>query len=68
MLGIIGFLLAWIPFIGFFGFILGVLATSLDGVGIYRVHKGIATNPVVAYVVAGLGVAAFIVSLVVFGG
>lgn len=68
VLGIVGVLLAWIPIIGFFGFILGVLAMALGGVGIFKAHKGTATNKVVAYVGTGLGAIAFVVSLVVFGG
>lgn len=67
VLGIVGFLLAWIPFIGFVGFILGVLAMALGGVGAFNAHKGTATNPVVAWVGVGLGAVAFVVSSVVFG-
>lgn len=68
VLGIIGVLLAWIPFVGFLGFILGILAMVLGGIGIFKAHKGTATNTVVSYVGTGLGLVAFVLSLIVFGG
>lgn len=67
VLGIIGILLAWIPIIGFFGFILGALAVVFGIIGVVRSHKGTATNMVISYVGLGLGALAFIVSIAVFG-
>ena len=68
VLGIVGVLLAWIPFIGILGFILGILAMALGGIGIFKAHKGTATNTVTSYVGTGLGLVAFVLSLIVFGG
>lgn len=67
VLGIIGILLAWIPIIGFLGFVLGILAIILGVVGIVRARKGRATNLVMAAIGTGLGALAFVVSTVVFG-
>lgn len=67
VLGILGLLLAWIPIIGFIGFILGALAIALGIIGIVRAGKGRATNLVVAGIGTGLGVVAVILSTVVFG-
>ncbi|GAB3683229.1 DUF4352 domain-containing protein [Saccharopolyspora tripterygii] len=67
VLGILGLLLAWIPIIGFIGFILGALAIVLGIVGIVRARGGRATNLVVAAVGTGLGGLAFVLSIVVFG-
>ncbi|SFS65961.1 DUF4352 domain-containing protein [Saccharopolyspora flava] len=67
VLGIIALLLAWIPLIGFIGFILGALAIVLGIIGIVRARKGRATNLAVAAVGTGLGAVAFVLSTVVFG-
>lgn len=67
VLGILGLLLAWIPIIGFIGFILGALAIVLGIVGIVRARDGRATNLVVAAIGTGLGGVAFLLSIVVFG-
>ncbi|SFT45328.1 CD20-like family protein [Actinopolyspora lacussalsi subsp. righensis] len=66
VLAIVGILLAWIPVIGFFGFILGALAIIFGIIGVVRGHKGTATNLVMSYIGLALGVIAFIVSIVVF--
>ncbi|MHA6803403.1 DUF4190 domain-containing protein [Salinifilum ghardaiensis] len=67
-LGIIGLVLAFIPIIGFFGFLLGVLALIFGIVGGLRTRKGQATNSGVAWTGLGLGAAAIVVSTAVFGG
>jgi len=67
ILGIIGLLFAWIPIIGFLGLVLGVLATIFGIIGIVRAHKGTATNMVMTYIGAGLGVLSIVLSTVVFG-
>nr|WP_218862200.1 MmpS family transport accessory protein [Actinopolyspora biskrensis] len=66
VLGIIGICLAWIPIIGFLGFILGALAIIFGIIAVVRSHKGTATNMVVSYIGLVTGVIAFIVSIVVF--
>lgn len=66
VLGIVGVLLAWIPIIGFFGFILGALAIIFGIIAVVRAHKGTATNMVMSYIGLAAGAIAFIVSIVVF--
>lgn len=68
VLGIVGLLLAWIPIIGFLGFLTGALAVVLGGVGMYKARHGTATNFPMASVGTGLGALAVIVSTTVFGG
>jgi hypothetical protein len=67
VLGILALLLAWIPIIGFVGFILGALAITLGIVGIVRARKGRATNLAVAAIGTALGAVAVVLSTVVFG-
>ncbi|MGJ7909027.1 MmpS family transport accessory protein [Actinopolyspora sp. H202] len=66
VLGLVGILLAWIPIIGFFGFILGALAIIFGIIAVVRSHKGTATNMVMSYIGLAAGVIAFVVSIVVF--
>ncbi|SDQ22426.1 hypothetical protein [Actinopolyspora saharensis] len=66
VLGIVGICLAWIPIIGFLGFILGALAIIFGIIAVVRAHKGTATNMIVSYVGLVIGVIAVIVSIVVF--
>lgn len=65
-LGIIGLVLAFIPVIGFIGFVLGILALIFGIVGAVRSRKGQATNSVASWTGFGLGVAAIVISIVVF--
>lgn len=66
VLGIIGVCLAWIPIIGFVGFILGALAVIFGGLAAFAVHKGTATNRLVSYFGLGLGIASVALSSVVW--
>ncbi|WP_019855518.1 MmpS family transport accessory protein [Actinopolyspora mortivallis] len=66
VLGIVGILLAWIPVIGFLGFILGILAIIFGVIAVVRAHKGTATNMVMSYIGLAAGVVALVVSIVVF--
>lgn len=67
VLGIIGILVAWIPIIGFLGFVLGGLAIVFGGIAVYRAHAGKASNKVMSYFGLALGIAAFVISLVTWG-
>ncbi|MFC7343698.1 hypothetical protein [Saccharopolyspora griseoalba] len=40
VLGIVGLLFAWIPFVGSLGFVLGILTVVLGGAGIYGSQHG----------------------------
>lgn len=64
---IVGLALSWIPIIGLFGFILGILAVIFGGIGLYRANTGIATNKVMASIGTGLGGVAIVISFAVFG-
>lgn len=66
VLGIVGLLLAWLPFIGFIGFVLGALGLVLGLIGWSRTRKGQATNrgPAIAGVI--LSVIAIVVSIAVW--
>ncbi len=64
--GIVGLAFAWIPFIGFLGFILGALAIIFGGLAVYRAHKDHVTSKGMAYAGLILGIISFVVSLVVW--
>ena len=60
VLAIIGLLICWIPFVGFFGLILGIVAVILGIMGRGRVKRGEANNGGVALSGIVLGVFAII--------
>jgi hypothetical protein len=63
VLAIIGLLICWIPFVGFFGLILGIVAVILGIMGRGRVKRGEADNGGVALGGIVLGVLAIIGAL-----
>lgn len=64
--GIVGIMLAWIPIIGFLGFVLGAIAIVFGGLAVYRAHKDQVSSKGLAYSGLILGIISFIVSIVVF--
>lgn len=64
--GVVGLLVAWIPIIGFLGFILGTIAVIFGAIAIFRAHKDHVTSKGLAYSGTILGVVAFVVSIIVF--
>jgi hypothetical protein len=66
VLGIIGIALCWIPFVGFIGFICGVVGAALGIGGRMRVNKRQATNKGATITGTVLSVIAVIISIAVF--
>jgi hypothetical protein len=66
VLGIVAIALGWIPFIGLFGFICGVVGIALGIAGIIRASKGFASNRAMAIVGTVLSSVAVIISLLVW--
>jgi hypothetical protein len=66
VLGIVAIALGWIPFIGLFGFICGVVGIALGVAGIIRASKGFASNRAMAIVGTVLSSVAVIISLLVW--
>lgn len=66
VLGIVGIVFAWIPIVGFIGFITGILGTIFGGVGISRANKGTATNKGVAMTGLIVSLGALVTSTIVF--
>jgi hypothetical protein len=64
VLGIVGVVLAWVPFLGF---ILGVLATVFGAVGLSYARKGKATNKGMAIAGLVLGIIAIVFWPLVLG-
>ena len=66
VLGIVAVVLSWIPFIGLFGFICGVVGIALGIGGIIRGSKAVASNRAMAIVGTVLSSIAVIISLLVW--
>lgn len=58
IIAIVGLLFAWIPFIGLFGLVLGVVALVLGIMGVRRASRGEATN-------RGVAVSGIVISVIV---
>jgi hypothetical protein len=66
ILGIIALALSWIPFVGFVGFICGLVGVGLGIGGLVRINKRRATNRTSAIIGTLLSVIAVIISIAVF--
>lgn len=66
VLGIIALGTGWVPFVGFAGFLCGLVGVGLGIAGIYRANTGRATNRTAAIVGLVLSIIGIIVSIVVF--
>lgn len=68
VLGIVGAALAWIPVIGFMGFVCGILAVVFGAIGWNRTRKGAATNKGASIAGLVLGIVSIVLSSVVWVG
>ncbi|WP_025272854.1 DUF4190 domain-containing protein [Haloglycomyces albus] len=63
--GVIGLALAWIPFIAFFGWVLGILGIIFGSIGLAKANKGEATNKGMAIGGLATGILALVLPCVV---
>lgn len=66
VLGIVGLAMSWMPFIGFIGFVCGLVGIALGVAGIYRVSTRKATNRTAAIIGVVLSALAVLISIVVW--
>ena len=65
VLGIVGLITSWIPYVACFGWVMCILAIIFGGIGIARANKGEATNKGMATAGLVLGILAFVVGIVI---
>ncbi|WP_026922505.1 DUF4190 domain-containing protein [Glycomyces arizonensis] len=65
VLGIVGLVTSWIPYVACFGWVMCILAIIFGGIGLSRANKGEATNKGAAVTGLVLGVLAFALGIII---